>query len=65
MSGLFNLPPRATKAGDSLLAKKASKAAQPMGVTIKGGGGTFREFDHQCNGHRCLENIKIGYEVIE
>lgn len=40
MSGLFNLPPRATKAGDSLLAKKASKAAQAnAGITIKGGGG--------------------------
>ncbi len=40
MSGLFNLPPRATKAGDSLLAKKASKAAKATaGISIKGGGG--------------------------
>ncbi len=40
MSGLFNLPPRATRAGDSLLAKKASKVAQAnVGITIKGGGG--------------------------
>ena len=40
MSGLFNLPPRATKAGDSLLANKASKSAKSnVGITIKGGGG--------------------------
>lgn len=40
MSGLFNLPPRATRAGDSLLAKKASKAAKAnAGISIKGGGG--------------------------
>lgn len=38
MSGLFNLPPRATKAGDSLLAKKASKrTSTPAGLSIKGG----------------------------
>lgn len=40
MSGLFNLPQRATKAGDSLLAKKASKKGQAApGLSIKGGGG--------------------------
>lgn len=40
MSGLFNLPPRATRAGDSLLAKKASRAAKAnAGISIKGGGG--------------------------
>lgn len=40
MSGLFNLPPRATKAGDSLLAKKANKTTKASaGVIIKGGGG--------------------------
>ena len=39
-SGLFNLPPRATKASDSLVAKKASKTttAAPS-VSIKGGQG--------------------------
>jgi len=40
MSRLFNLPPRATKAGDSLLAKKASKKNRATaGISIKGGGG--------------------------
>ncbi len=39
MSGLFNLPPRATKAGDSLLAKKTRRAKVNAGITIKGGGG--------------------------
>lgn len=40
-SGLFNLPPRATKASDSLVAQKASKSIKSTtaGVTIKGGGG--------------------------
>lgn len=39
MGGLFNLPPRATKAGDSLLAKKASRTPQTANISIKGGGG--------------------------
>ena len=41
MSGLFNLPPRATKAGDSLLANKTRRANTNTGagITIKGGGG--------------------------
>ena len=41
MSGLFSLPPRATKAGDSLLAKKASQSRKNVnaGINIKGGGG--------------------------
>ena len=39
MSGLFNLPPRATKAGGSLLAKKTRRAKVNAGITIKGGGG--------------------------
>ncbi len=41
MSGLFNLPPRATRAGDSLLAKKASQSRKNVnaGINIKGGGG--------------------------
>lgn len=40
-SGLFNLPPRATKASDTLVAQKASKSIKQVaaGVTIKGGGG--------------------------
>ena len=37
---LFNLPPRTTKAGDSLLAQKSSKKNQATaGISIKGGGG--------------------------
>ena len=41
MAGLFNLPPRATKASDSLVAQKVSKPSKTTtaGVTIKGGGG--------------------------
>lgn len=41
MSGLFSLPPRATRAGDSLLAKKASQSRKNVnaGINIKGGGG--------------------------
>jgi len=41
MSGLFNLPPRATRAGDTLLAKKASQSRKNVnaGINIKGGGG--------------------------
>lgn len=39
MSGLFNLSPRATRAGDSLLAKKSRRANTGAGISIKGGGG--------------------------
>ena len=39
MGGLFNLPPRATRAGDSLLAKKSRRANTGAGISIKGGGG--------------------------
>lgn len=41
MSGLFSLPPRATRAGDSLLVKKASQSRKNVnaGINIKGGGG--------------------------
>ena len=41
MSGLFSLPPRATRVGDSLLVKKASQSRKNVnaGINIKGGGG--------------------------
>lgn len=42
MAGLFNLPSRSTRAGDTIIAQKASrkaKASNPAGITIKGGGG--------------------------
>jgi len=39
MAGLFSLPPRATREGDSAISKKASKKGQAANITIKGGGG--------------------------
>ena len=39
MAGLFSLPPRATREGDSVTSKKASKKGQAANITIKGGGG--------------------------
>ncbi len=39
MSGLFKLPPRATRVGDSLLAQKTRRIKGNVGITIKGGGG--------------------------
>lgn len=66
MSGLFNLPPRATKAGDSLLAKKASKAAQAnVGITIKGGGGLLERISTiSAMVNKNLGKYKDRYEVI-
>jgi len=45
MEGLFNLPPRTTKAGDTNLLKKISKTNtfKNTGVTIKGGGGLLEK----------------------
>ncbi len=41
MANLFNLPPRATKAGDSAIAKKAGKTVKnsSTNISLKGGGG--------------------------
>ena len=39
MGMLFDLPPRATKAGDSRLAKKATTSRKDVSITIKGKGG--------------------------
>ncbi len=39
MAGLFSLPPRATREGDSAISKKASKKGQTANISIKGGGG--------------------------
>jgi len=66
VSGLFNLPPRATKAGDSLLAKKASKAAQAnVGITIKGGGGLLERISTiSAMVNKNLGKYKDRYEVI-
>lgn len=42
MAGLFNLPSRSTRAGDSIIAQKASRKSsstpKTAGITIKGGG---------------------------
>lgn len=66
MSGLFNLPPRATRAGDSLLAKKASKKNRATaGISIKGGGG-FLERISTINAmvNKVLGKYQDRYEVI-
>ena len=66
MSGLFNLPPRATKAGDSLLAKKASKAAKATaGISIKGGGGLLERISTiNAMVNKNLGKYADNYEVI-
>jgi len=48
MASLFNLPPRSTKAGDSLLAKKTSKTSKVdnVGITIKGGDGLLERISN-------------------
>lgn len=46
MASLFNLPPRATKAGDSYLTSKVSKQtknSKTAGVTVRGGGGLLEK----------------------
>lgn len=68
MSGLFNLPPRATRAGDSLLAKKASKKNRATaGISIKGkGGGGLLERISTINAmvNKVLGKYQDRYEVI-
>ena len=66
MSGLFNLPPRATKAGDSLLAKKASKKNRATaGISIKGGGGLLERISTiNAMVNKVLGKYQDRYEVI-
>ena len=66
MSGLFNLPPRATKAGDSLLAKKVSKKNQAAaGISIKGGGGLLERISTiNAMVNKVLGKYQDRYEVI-
>ena len=66
MSGLFNLPPRATRAGDSLLAKKASKKNRAAaGISIKGGGGLLERISTiNAMVNKVLGKYQDRYEVI-
>lgn len=66
MSGLFNLPPRSTKAGDSLLAKKASKKNRATaGISIKGGGGLLERISTiNAMVNKVLGKYQDKYEVI-
>ncbi len=66
MGGLFNLPPRATKAGDSLLAKKASKKNRAAaGISIKGGGGLLERISTiNAMVNKVLGKYQDRYEVI-
>lgn len=43
MAGLFNLPNRATRATDSLVAQKVAKPKKTAGVAVKGGGGLLEK----------------------
>lgn len=66
MGGLFNLPPRATKAGDSLLAKKASKKNRAAaGISIKGGGGLLERISTiNAMVNKVLGKYRDKYEVL-
>nr|DAG18799.1 MAG TPA: DNA polymerase [Caudoviricetes sp.] len=45
MAGLFTVPQRAGRAGDSAIAKKAKSKARKSTVTVKGGGGIFERIN--------------------
>lgn len=66
MTGLFNLPPRSTRAGDASLAKKSRGRTQTSaGIKIKGGGGLLDRISTiQGLVERNLGQYKDRYKVI-